>query len=95
MGHFDDLVPKWSFLNMKNRISGLIFEEIEKIFQNLCGCFFLCLFLKRFVCFFPEREFKYKQNQIFGLTKSLQDSGGAGYILPRLISAENFAQQFF
>ena len=50
---------------------------------------------KTFCLFFPEREFKYKQNQIFGLTKSLQDSGGAEYILPRLISAENFAQQFF
>jgi len=50
---------------------------------------------KTFCLVFPESEFKYKQNQIFGLTKSLQDSGGAGYILPRLISAENFVQQFF
>ena len=50
---------------------------------------------KTFCLFFPESEFKYKQNQIFGLTKSLQDSGGAGYILPRLISAEKLAQQFF
>jgi len=33
----------------ENHISSLIFEEIEKIFQNLCGWLFLYIFLKRFV----------------------------------------------